>query len=108
MNQYVKDVLICAFLYLGRNQRKRKHSNNQSHFTTTFINKYLKTICELKIQGLDDKYYIKDQTAYAKHITKLGRYALYNKRQTYKEASSNYGTYFEMKEIIEELTQETV
>ena len=60
----------------------------------------------LKEKGLDDKYYIKDQTAYKKHVTKLGRYALYNKGQTYKEASNKYGTYFEMKEIIEELTQE--
>ena len=54
MNQYVKDVLICAFLYLDRNQTEKKAFQQSEHFVTTFINKYLKTICELKIQGLDD------------------------------------------------------
>ena len=55
----------------------------------------------LKEKGLDEKYYIVDKTAYGGSVTRLGRYAIYNNGQSPKEKSQYFGSFDEMKEVIE-------
>lgn len=57
----------------------------------------------LKEKGLDEKYYIVDKTAYGGSATRLGRYAIYNNCQSPKEKSQYFGSFDEIKAIIDTL-----
>ena len=57
----------------------------------------------LKEKGLDKKYYVVDKTAYGGKVTKLGRYAIYENGHSPKEKSQYFGSYYDIKEVIEKL-----
>ena len=67
------------------------------------INDLITYCFQLKEKGLDEKYYIVDKTAYGGSVTRLGRYAIYNNGQSPKEKSQYFGSFDEMKAIIDTL-----
>lgn len=63
-------------------------------------------IALLQKKELADKYYIYNKTLSSRHPLRLGKYAIYEKGQSKDEITPYFGTYEEVKNMIEELAQQ--
>lgn len=60
----------------------------------------------LQEKGLSKKYYVCDKTLYSKRPLSLGKYVILENGHSAKEKSEYFGTYEEVKNMIEELAQQ--
>lgn len=67
---------------------------------------FKKLVKFLHEKGLSKKYYVCDKTLYSKRPLNLGKYVILEKGHSAKEKSEYFGTYEEVKNMIEELAQQ--
>lgn len=85
----------------------RKNSNKIRNKLLYLRHRHFEELTKMmKEMGLTDRYYIADKTAYGGSVTRLGRYAIYKDGQSPKEKSQYFGSYDDMRIIIEKLAEE--
>lgn len=92
--------------YIPKQSKKESRQYYKNKIFLVRREHFKELVALLRETGLSDKYFMYDKSSYKNHPLKLGRYVIYEKGQSTKEESKYFGTYEEIKNIIEELAQQ--
>lgn len=91
-----------------QHNKKRSRKFNSDYFKEEMFKlrdkHYEELVILLKAKKLDKKYYVANKTSH-KHPCQLGKYAIYRKGSSNKEKTPYFGTYDDVKDIIENLSE---
>lgn len=104
-NDILTDTQKFLIEHYDSRKTERENSDDMRNQMFQYRRDNYKRLAQLlKDSGLDGQYYVSDKTS-KKHPCYLGRYAIYKCGMSPKERSSYFGTFDEIKEIIQNGTR---